>query len=148
MQDTIVKSLDVCWNGRRVGSYDKFASGSEQFCYDPVYLSDSHAGAISQSLPLKAEPYSGPELRPFFAGLLPEESQRSRIASYLGIAETDDFAFLEALGGECAGALTILPHGVVNVAGAGHPVVCRSPDLQCDHRECRCARQELFHALP
>ena len=112
MQDTIVKSLDVCWNGRRVGSYDKFASGSEQFCYDPVYLSDPHAGPISQSLPLKAEPYSGPELRPFFAGLLPEESQRSRIASYLGIAETDDFAFLEALGGECAGALTILPHGV------------------------------------
>lgn len=98
MQDTIVKSLDVCWNGRRVGSYDKFASGSEQFCYDSAYLSDSHAGPISQSLPLKAEPYSGPELRPFFAGLLPEESQRSRIASYLGIAETDDFAFLEALG--------------------------------------------------
>ena len=112
MQDTIVKSLDVCWNGRRVGSYDRFASGSEQFCYDPVCLSDPHAGPISQSLPLKAEPYSGPELRPFFAGLLPEESQRSRIASYLGIAETDDFAFLEALGGECAGALTILPHGV------------------------------------
>ena len=111
MLDTIVKSLDVRWNGKLVGSYDKFASGSEQFTYDSAYLSDSLSGPISQSLPLKTEPYSGPKLRPFFAGLLPEESQRSRIATYLGIAETDDFAFLEALGGECAGALTILPHG-------------------------------------
>ncbi|MDY5596576.1 MAG: type II toxin-antitoxin system HipA family toxin [Kiritimatiellia bacterium] len=111
MSDTIVKSLDVRWNGKLVGSYDKFSSGSEQFTYDPTYLADSQSGPISLSLPLKAEPYSGPKLRPFFAGLLPEESQRSRIATYLGIAETDDFAFLETLGGECAGALTILPHG-------------------------------------
>jgi serine/threonine-protein kinase HipA len=50
-------------------------------------------------------------LRPFFAGLLPEESQRQRIAAYLGLAESDDFSMLEAIGGECAGALEIIPHG-------------------------------------
>ena len=55
MSDTIVKSLDVRWNGKLVGSYDKFSSGSEQFTYDPTYLADSQSGPISLSLPLKAE---------------------------------------------------------------------------------------------
>ena len=111
MQDEIVKSLDVFWGLQKVGSYDKFQSGSEQFVYDAAYLGQNGSQPISHSLPLRAEPYSAPQLRPFFAGLLPEEAQRTRIASYLGIAETNDFAFLVAIGGECAGALTILPQG-------------------------------------
>jgi len=111
MQDEIVKSLDVFWDMEKIGSYDKFKSGSEQFVYDAAYLLRTGCQPISHSLPLQSEPFSGPRLRPFFSGLLPEESQRTRIASYLGIAETNDFAFLEAMGGECAGALTILPQG-------------------------------------
>lgn len=111
MLDEIVKSLDVFWGRVKVGSYEKFKSGSEQFAYDAAYLAQTGNQPISHSLPLRAKPYSAPQLRPFFSGLLPEESQRTRIASYLGIAETNDFAFLEALGGECAGALTILPQG-------------------------------------
>lgn len=109
MTDSISKTLDVYWDTSLVGSYDKFVSGSERFTYNRKYLSLPTAQPISYSLPLRERPFSGLELRPFFAGLLPEESQRRRIASYLGIAETNDFAFLEALGGECAGALTILP---------------------------------------
>lgn len=89
MKDSISKTLDVYWGTSRVGFYDKFVSGSEQFTYDKGYLSSAVAQPISHSLPLREEPFSGPELRPFFAGLLPEESQRSRIASYLGIAETN-----------------------------------------------------------
>ena len=112
MQDEIVKSLDVYWDWQKVGSYDKFQSGSEQFVYDRAYLEQEGRQPISRSLPLRAEPYSAPQLRPFFSGLLPEEAQRVRIASFLGIAETNDFAFLEAMGGECAGALTILPKGM------------------------------------
>jgi len=111
MQDEIVRSLDVFRGNDKVGVYDKFTSGSEQFSYDPDYLVKADAQPISHSLPLQTEPYSATQLRPFFSGLLPEESQRTRIASYLGIAEMNDFAFLEAMGGECAGALTILPHG-------------------------------------
>ena len=74
MQDLILKSLDVCWNGRLVGRYDKFDSGSEQFTYDAEYLSSGLAQPVSRSLPLRQLPFSGPELRPFFAGLLPEEA--------------------------------------------------------------------------
>ena len=88
MQDEIVKSLDVFWGQAKVGSYEKFQSGSEQFVYDADYLAQIGCQPISHSLPLRTEPYSAPQLRPFFSGLLPEESQRTRIASYLGIAET------------------------------------------------------------
>jgi len=111
MRDTIAKSLDVFWGKTKVGSYDKFQSGSEQFAYEAAYLAQADCHPISHSLPLREEPFSGLKLRPFFSGLLPEESQRTRIASYLGISETNDFAFLEEMGGECAGALTILPQG-------------------------------------
>ena len=45
----------------------------------------------------------------FFAGVLPEGRSRELIARILGISETNDFAFLERIGGECAGAVTPLP---------------------------------------
>ncbi len=42
---------------------------------------------------------------------LPEESQRNVIAGALGISKRNDFAFLEALGGDVAGALSLWPEG-------------------------------------
>ena len=112
MDETQIKrSLDIFWNGRIVGRYDLLDDGSELFSYDGSYLESADAAPISHSLPLRADPYGKRQLRPFFAGLLPEESQRQRIAAYLGLAESDDFSMLEAIGGECAGALEIIPHG-------------------------------------
>ena len=112
MEETQIKrSLDIFWNSRIVGRYDLLDDGSELFSYDGSYLESADAAPISQSLPLRADPYGKRQLRPFFAGLLPEESQRQRIAAYLGLAESDDFSMLEAIGGECAGALEIIPRG-------------------------------------
>ena len=45
----------------------------------------------------------------FSAGLLPEADPRDRIASILGISAGNDFAMLERIGGECAGAVSLLP---------------------------------------
>ena len=101
MDETQIKhSLDIFWNGRIVGRYDLLDDGSELFSYDGSYLESADAAPISYSLPLRADPYGKRQLRPFFAGLLPEESQRQRIAVYLGLAESDDFSMLEAIGGE------------------------------------------------
>ena len=111
MEANVKRSLDVFWNGRIVGRYDLLEDNSELFSYDDGYLESADAAPISHSLPLRADPYGRRQLRPFFAGLLPEESQRQRIAAYLGLAESDDFSMLEAIGGECAGALEIIPHG-------------------------------------
>ena len=51
------------------------------------------------------------ECRPFFAGLLPEDSQRNAAAQALGVSSGNDFALLEGLGGDVAGALQLLPPG-------------------------------------
>ena len=79
MTDSISKTLDVYWDTSLVGSYDKFVSGSERFTYNRKYLSLPTAQPISYSLPLRERPFSGLELRPFFAGLLPEESDRKSV---------------------------------------------------------------------
>lgn len=111
MPSAVKRSLEVFWNGRAVGDYHLLEDGFELFAYASSYLESPDAVPISHSLPLRAVPYGKRQLRPFFAGLLPEEAQRQRIAAVLGIPESDDFALLEAIGGECAGALTILPKG-------------------------------------
>ncbi len=111
MESNVKRSLDVFWGVKLVGRYDLLEDGSELFSYDGGYLESPDAAPISHSLPLRADPYGKRQLRPFFAGLLPEETQRQRIAAYLGLAESDDFSMLEAIGGECAGALEIIPHG-------------------------------------
>jgi serine/threonine-protein kinase HipA len=42
------------------------------FSYDSIYLSQSHATAVSVSLPLQYETYHAEQLFPFFDGLIPE----------------------------------------------------------------------------
>src|SRR5208283_5402514 len=41
----------------------------------------------------------------------PEEAQRTAVAKNLGVSERNDFALLERIGGECAGAVTFIPNG-------------------------------------
>lgn len=79
------------------------------FQYDPKYLKDPDAIALSMSLPLRKEPYTADISKPFFSNLLPEGEIRSLIAKIKQISEYNDFKLLEAIGGECAGAVSIVP---------------------------------------
>ena len=47
----------------------------------------------------------------FLSGLLPDERARKKLASALGVSQQNAFGLLEIIGGECAGALSLLPHG-------------------------------------
>lgn len=100
--------------------------GEMRFAYSSEWLADSSRPAISFSLPKRAEAFKQRECRPFFAGLLPEETQRNVIAGALGISKRNDFAFLEALGGDVAGALSLWPEGdtppAPDVAGQPRPL--------------------------
>jgi serine/threonine-protein kinase HipA len=58
---------------------------------------------------LRTEPFQHNECRGFFAGILPEANKRQIIAANLGISPRNDFAMLEQIGGECAGAVSLLP---------------------------------------
>jgi serine/threonine-protein kinase HipA len=103
--------LDVFLHRQRVGALTQNNHGDIAFEYDENYLNNPAASPLSQSLPLAKKRFNRRECRPFFAGVLPEESKRETIARNLGISARNDFALLERIGGECAGAVTFLPKG-------------------------------------
>ncbi len=101
--------LDIWWDGRLVGRLTRPRPATLEFAYADDWLRDDRAPALSTSLPKRAERYPRRECRPFFAGLLPEESQRDRAAKALGVSYLNDFALLDGLGRDVAGALQLLP---------------------------------------
>ena len=107
-----MRRLIVYLNGEAVGMLDQDDSGLIGFRYAQEWLNNPHAMPLSRSLPLQAEMFQAKSVRPFFAGILPEEEPRRKIASILGISERNDFAMLERIGGECAGAVSLLSEGV------------------------------------
>jgi serine/threonine-protein kinase HipA len=104
-----MKRLIVYLNGERAGILDEDDSGLLEFRYAPEWTGRLDAIPLSRSLPLQDEPFRGKHARPFFAGILPDEGPRQQIAAILGISERNDFAMLERIGGECAGAVSLLP---------------------------------------
>lgn len=102
--------LDVYMQDNLVGYLESKDTGQMTFIYDINYLNKAAYG-ISISLPLQEEIFTGLEVNAFFSGLLPEESVRERLAKFLGISNKNSFALLEEVGGDCAGALSLYPHG-------------------------------------
>jgi serine/threonine-protein kinase HipA len=103
------KHLSVYLHESRAGELTQDKHGRISFAYDEGWLESASALPLSHSLPLRAEPFDGKECQGFFAGVLPEEDNRRLIAAILGISARNDFALLEQIGGECAGAVTFLP---------------------------------------
>jgi len=76
----------------------------------PSFRYDSWANRrrpLSASLPVDDKAHA----ITFFENLLPDGVQRERLAKRLGISDTSTLAMLAAVGGDCAGALTISPEG-------------------------------------
>jgi len=92
-----------------VGFLDKKNDGRLAFEYSDSWLDSNNAFAISLSLPLKGGRFEDERPGRFFANLLPEGRLRSLVARRLGLSEENLFALLKAVGGECAGALSVLP---------------------------------------
>ena len=80
------------------------------FTYHTSYLFDPNAQAISVSLPLRAEPYSASETRPYFEGLLPEGDARRSIAATTQVREDDYLALLASNGFDCLGDIVVAEH--------------------------------------
>jgi serine/threonine-protein kinase HipA len=106
-----IRVLYVWWDGRLVGQLTQNQHGELGFAYSPDWLQSVDAPPLSASLPKREKPFSRRECRPFFGGLLPEESQRDAAAQALGVSRGNDFALLDRLGGDVAGALQLLPPG-------------------------------------
>src|SRR5215472_690875 len=107
----MARTLDVYLHTDLVGHLTQDDDGDMSFRYAESWLKRAGAVPLSHSLPLRAERFPRKECRGFFAGILPEESKREMIARNLGISARNDYAMLERIGGECAGAVTFLPQG-------------------------------------
>lgn len=107
----MAKTLDVYLSKNLVGHLIQDEGGQMVFDYAERWLMDPAAAPLSQSLPLRKDRFTRSECRGFFAGILPEENKRKIVARNLGISAQNDFAMLDRIGGECAGAVTFLPAG-------------------------------------
>ena len=101
--------LNVFFGNEKAGYIESTENRGVIFAYEKNYLKNKNAVPLSASLPLQTEEFSQKQCIPFFSGLLPEEDSRKKIADYLHISETSTLKLLEALGGECAGLVSILP---------------------------------------
>jgi serine/threonine-protein kinase HipA len=95
--------------GRLIGAREATPDRGVVFHYEGAYLSDPEARPLSLSLPLREKPFSQAVSLPFFSGLLPDGDARRRVADYLHISETSTLKLLDALGGDCAGTVSIVP---------------------------------------
>jgi serine/threonine-protein kinase HipA len=107
----MARTLDVYLHRELVGHLIQDDGGQMVFDYAGSWLQKPDATPLSHSLPLRRERFKRNECRGYFAGILPEESKREIIARNLGISERNDYAMLERIGGECAGAVTFIPAG-------------------------------------
>lgn len=104
--------LEVRYGDRRVGTLR--ADESNRFCfrYLDAWLGARDAFAVSVTLPLGPDEEVGGRAHTFFANLLPEGLVRQAVCRRLGISESNDVELLRAIGGECAGALSIVDANV------------------------------------
>lgn len=102
--------LEVWLFDERIGTL-LLIDGRLAFRYAADWLKRPTAVALSCSLPLQEEPFDDRTTRPFFAGLLPEGRMRHLITQQFHVSAQNDFALLDHIGGECAGAVTFVAPG-------------------------------------
>ena len=105
------RTLDVYLHRHLIGKLVQNDHGHLVYDYVASWLTNPTAIPLSQLLPLTKKHLTRNDCRGFFAGVLPDESKREIIARNLGISARNDFAMLERLGGECAGAVTFIAEG-------------------------------------
>ena len=118
--------LNVFLNGTLTGQLHSDDNDRFSFRYAPEYIQQKGV-ALSCSLPLQSEEFSYREARPFFAGVLPEESSRDIVADRLNVSRNNDIKLANAIGGDCAGAVSLLPAGQKPLP-EGHKVVWLTPE--------------------
>lgn len=101
------ESLYVFLNSTKVGKL--LRDGAElSFKYDVEYLATYLPLPLSRHLPLKPGAFTDNDTRAFFANLLPEGAIRTQIARQVGVSAENVYGLLEAIGGDCAGAISVL----------------------------------------
>lgn len=94
--------LSIRLHGEPVGVLEQTPTGKKQFTYN-----QNPSMAISLSMPIREESYGGQLCEAYFGGLLPEsEAAKQLIAKKYKISPNNSFALLQAIGHDCAGAIS------------------------------------------
>ena len=102
----MAKELSVRLNGIEIGILS-LVNGKMEFVYK-----DNAKYPISLSLPLTNEVYKEKVCRAYFGGLLPENpNMRDLLSKKYKISRDNDFKLLEAIGRDCAGAISFHQKG-------------------------------------
>jgi serine/threonine-protein kinase HipA len=103
-------ALDVYLHSDRIGSLERLPGAQLSFAYEFSWAATADAG-VSLSLPLHEGPFDDFRTRPFFAGLLPEGDFLKAVGRAFHVSTGNPFSLLEEIGGECAGAVSLVPEG-------------------------------------
>ena len=104
------EQLEVHLRTRLIGTLSR-EGGRLSFRYSRQWLDDSNCHPVSLLLPLREAAFPDHETRTWFGNLLPEGDLLNAVARRLGRSTGDVFGLLADLGGECAGAVSLLPPG-------------------------------------
>lgn len=105
----MAESAVVWCFGKVAGRIRPAGRGGVSFGYDRDWLAAGQP-ALSWSLPRDGS-FGDDRSSAFFGGLLPEGDPRNLLARRLGVSVGNDYAMLVALGGDTAGAISVLPEG-------------------------------------
>jgi serine/threonine-protein kinase HipA len=102
------RALEAWCFGELAGTVTDTTQGLT-FVYAQAWV-DARRPPLSQSLPLTGA-FDDSAARAFFGGLLPEGNPREVLARQLGVSRDNDFSMLDALGGDTAGAVSLIRPG-------------------------------------
>ena len=109
--------LDVLLHGNAIGTLTQLGGDRTLFAFNDDYIGNPRRPTLSLSfhddaggLLLDQRP-TRRRVPPFFANLLPEGHLRTYLAARAGVNETRDLPLLQALGGDLAGAVQVVPSG-------------------------------------
>ncbi|MBI5309545.1 MAG: HipA domain-containing protein, partial [Actinobacteria bacterium] len=108
------ETLDVYCFGEPAGRLTHVGAGDLHFEYAESWL-DAGRPSLSRSLPTVGDGNPA-AVENFFDGLLPEGGIRELIARELHVSPGNTIGLLEQLGWDCAGAISVYPHGARPVA--------------------------------
>ena len=97
-----MKQLSVRLLGKPIGTLIQNDAGTFEF----TYLDQANKN-LSISIPLQRDPFLSRQCRPYFEGLLPESDLvRNLLGKKYSISANNTFSLLEAIGHDCAGAVS------------------------------------------
>lgn len=114
------ESLAVLIEGEPAGLIEETNDGRYRFSYDRRWLTSETATPLSLSMPLAVAVHDDPVVRPYLAGLLPDNIDvLRRWAQTYEVSATNPFALLRHVGEDCAGAVQFVRHDRVAAVLAG-----------------------------